>query len=60
MLETFSILSFSANIIASVSAWIALDFGFFGHGTMFPLAVGFLLSGLSPIGALAAFDSLGA
>ena len=53
-LENFSIFSFFANIAASLSAWIALVLGFFGHGTMFSsLAVGYLLSGLSPIGALA-------
>ena len=52
--ETFAVISYLVNIIASVSAWIALAIGFFGHGTMFPsLAVGYLLSGLSPIGAIA-------
>ena len=54
VLETFSYISYFANIAASLSAWIALLIGFFGHGTMFPsLAVGYLLSGLSPIGAVA-------
>ena len=54
VLGLFAGISFWSNIIASLSAWIALVIGFFGHGTMFPsLAVGYLLSGLSPIGAIA-------
>ena len=54
VLGLFAFISYFANIAASLSAWIALVIGFFGHGAMFPsLAVGYLLSGLSPIGALA-------
>ena len=60
VLGLFAFFSFWTNIAASLSAWIALVIGFFGHGTMFPsLAVGYLLSGLSPVGALTAL-TLGA
>ena len=53
-LDEFARISYLVNIAASLSAWIALVIGFFDHGTMFPsLAVGYLLSGLSPMGALA-------
>ena len=60
VLDIFANISYLASMFASLSAWIALVIGFFGHGTMFPsLAVGYLLSGLSPIGALAmAFAAL--
>ena len=54
VLAFFQVISYFVNFAASLSAWIALVIGFFDHGTMFPsLAVGYLLSGLSPIGALA-------
>ena len=54
VLAWFAGISYLASIAVSLSAWIALVIGFFGHGAMFPsMAVGSLLSGLSPIGAVA-------